>query len=165
MFPNNRFSKSYMKREQWDEKDPYPVDWVSSAAMLVRRQVIDEVGPLDEDYFYWVDADWCHRIRKGGWSIYCLPASIVVHDEGKGSGHKDKKTLRENIIDFHRGAFLYYTRHHALGPLKVMKAVAAVGLCLRAAVLLVRNELRWETKAPILEPRATSPYSSESGAK
>ena len=141
-FQNNRFSRRYMAAENRNSTEPYEVDWLSSAAMLVRKSLVEQVGGLDESFYYWVDADWCYRIKKAGWKIYCLPASKVIHDEGKGSGQKDKKTLNQDIIDFHRGAYRYYCRHYPLGPFHFMKLLAFMGLSLRAFILLTMNTLQ-----------------------
>ncbi|HHE71027.1 MAG TPA: glycosyltransferase family 2 protein, partial [Chloroflexi bacterium] len=65
---------------------PQDVDWVTGAAMLVRRETIDEVGPLDEGFFmYSEELDWCRRIRGAGWRIAYEPAAEVVHYGGKSS--------------------------------------------------------------------------------
>lgn len=142
LFPNNRFSREYTQAENWKSSEPYEVDWLSSAAMLLRREVVDKVGGLDEGFYYWVDADWCHRIKKAGYKIYCLPESQIIHDEGKGSGVKDKKTLNKDIIDFHWGAYRYYSRHYSMGLLNIMKVIAILGLASRAALMLTINILR-----------------------
>ena len=46
------------------------VDWVTGAALLVRREAIAQVGPLDEGFFmYSEELDWCHRFRDAGWRV------------------------------------------------------------------------------------------------
>ena len=62
------------------------VDWMTGAAMLVRRRVVEEVGPLDEGYFmYSEELDWCRRIRGAGWKIAYTPAAEIIHYGGKSS--------------------------------------------------------------------------------
>ena len=83
--PHNRWTRAYLlERERAaDDDQPYPVDWVSGAAMLVPRRVIDQVGGLDEEFFlFWEDADWCRRISDAGYRIWCVPAATIVHHEG-----------------------------------------------------------------------------------
>ena len=54
--------------------------WVTGAGMLVRRRAIDEVGPLDERFFlYLEDVDWCRRMRDSGWRVLVDPEARVVH--------------------------------------------------------------------------------------
>lgn len=58
-------------------------DWVSGASMMVRKEVFDQIGLLDENFFmYFEEVDFCLRARRAGWSIWYNPASRVVHLEG-----------------------------------------------------------------------------------
>jgi len=62
------------------------VDFGSGACLLVRREVIEKVGLLDENFFmYYEDADWCIRIKRAGWKIYFLSNVKIIHYEGKSS--------------------------------------------------------------------------------
>lgn len=57
-----------------------PADWVTGAALLVRRSAIDEVGLMDEGFFlYYEDIEWCHRMRDNGWDVLLEPKAGVVH--------------------------------------------------------------------------------------
>lgn len=59
------------------------VDWVTGAAMLVRREAIDDVGQMDEGFFlYYEDVEWCHRMRDHGWEVLLEPAARVTHHLG-----------------------------------------------------------------------------------
>jgi len=59
---------------------PHPVDWISGCAILVRRAVIEQVGMLDERFFYyWEETDWCLRARKSGWRILHVPRAKLWH--------------------------------------------------------------------------------------
>ena len=54
--------------------EPRTVDWISGCAILVRRQVIEQVGPLDERFFYyWEETEWCVRAARAGWRIVHVP--------------------------------------------------------------------------------------------
>jgi GT2 family glycosyltransferase len=85
-FPNPLFeavvaATNWVESEAQRQKDALEVDSVSGAAMVVRRAVIEQVGPLDTafDPIYSEEVDWCYRIKKAGWQIYSLPTSKVVH--------------------------------------------------------------------------------------
>lgn len=72
------------------QKD-YPVDYIEGACMLIRRDVIKEIGLLDEDYFFYgEDADFCYRAKKAGWEVSFVIESRVVHLRGASSTKKDK---------------------------------------------------------------------------
>lgn len=139
MFPGNRWSAAYLSTGGRTGSAPFRVDWVSGAAMLVRRTVIDEIGPLDEGFFlFWEDADWCRRITAAGHEVWCVPGAEVVHDEGGSRAHG---WTRQTIRWFHQGAYRYWVKHHAPSPWNPVRWAAAVALTVRAVVLTVHYGL------------------------
>lgn len=69
--------------------DACPVDWVSGASMIIRRQVLESVGLLDEGlYTYFDDIDYCLNVRRAGWQVWYVPQSRVIHLEGASTGIK-----------------------------------------------------------------------------
>lgn len=65
---------------RWDVTEPISVEWVSGACLCVRREVLEQVGLLDERFFlYFEDTDWCLRMRKAGWRVIYDPRFPVVH--------------------------------------------------------------------------------------
>lgn len=66
---------------------PHPTDWVNGASMIVRREVFETVGLMDEGYFlYFEETDFCRRAKRAGWPVWHVPASRVVHLEGQSTG-------------------------------------------------------------------------------
>jgi len=75
-----RFSHTTLNTMQ----EPLQVDWLSSACMLIRRDIINEVGLFDENFFiYYDDVDFCRRVKNSSWKIFFYPRAKVVHLEGK----------------------------------------------------------------------------------
>jgi len=67
-------------------------DWVAGASMIVRREVFESVGLLDEKYFmYFEEVDFCLRANRSGWPCWYVPTSRVVHLVGQSSGVTDTK--------------------------------------------------------------------------
>ena len=65
---------------------PAPVDVACGAFLLVRRQALQEVGPLDETFFFYgEDIDWCKRFWNAGWQVMYVPNTKVVHFGGQSS--------------------------------------------------------------------------------
>lgn len=88
------------------------VDWVVGACLMTRREVVQQVGLLDEGYFmYSEELDWCRRIRTAGWRVVYFPDAQVIHHEGKSS--EQAITLRH--INFQRAKLRYFRKYH--GPL------------------------------------------------
>ncbi len=64
-----------------------PVDWVAGASLMVRREVFDAIGLLDDGYFmYFEEVDFCLRARRAGFPCWYVPGSRVVHLVGQSSG-------------------------------------------------------------------------------
>lgn len=63
------------------------VDWVSGACMIIRREVLNTVGLLDEDYYtYFDDIDICLNAKRAGWASWFVPQSRIIHLEGASTG-------------------------------------------------------------------------------
>lgn len=85
------------------------VDWITGAAMLTRREVIAEVGGMDEQFFmYSEELDWCRRIKAAGWEIRYLPEAKIIHHEGKSS----EQVAAARHIYFQSSKVLYTRKYH-----------------------------------------------------
>lgn len=63
------------------------VDWVSGASLMLRREVFEDIGPMDEKFFlYFEETEYCHRARTAGWDIWHVPESRVTHIAGQSTG-------------------------------------------------------------------------------
>ena len=92
------------------EASSIPVDWVSGACLLARREAFEHVGGFDEGYFlFWEDADLCRRLRGAGFTIRFCPEARVVHTVGVSRRTAPERAIRA----FHQGAERYYTTHVA----------------------------------------------------
>lgn len=124
-----------------DGLTPFAVDHPLGACMLVRREVVEQVGGLDEGYFYYSEEiDWCRRIRQAGWTILTAPAAIVVHHAGGST----RRVSEASFLQLHRSRARYFLRWY--GPrfvrhLAVFAEVAASWASLRG-VLLRRQQDR-----------------------
>ncbi len=109
-FPDNRWARAYHLADVPD-RTVQDVDWVTGACMLVRRDVLERVGLLDEGYFmYSEELDWCRRITDQSWRIVYLPEAVVVHYEGQSSG----QVVAARHIHFDSSKIRYFRKHH--GP-------------------------------------------------
>lgn len=67
--------------------EPERVDWVAGASMMIRRELLDEVGGFDEKYFlYFEETDFCRKAARAGWECWYVPASRVRHLAGQSTG-------------------------------------------------------------------------------
>jgi GT2 family glycosyltransferase len=136
LFPSNPWSRRYLVGRTYRGADTFRVDWVSGACMMVRRDAFERAGLLDEGFFmYWEDADWCRRIGREGYGVYCVPRARVIHHEGGSSGRRPAHL----VWAFHRSVYRYYTKHDAPQVWNPLRVVAAVGLATRAASIVALN--------------------------
>jgi len=103
LFPKSRF----FGREQmtwWDRNDIRQVDVVTGCFMLVRRQAIEQVGTMDEQFFmYGEETDWCYRFREKGWKVMFAPVGEIIHFGGQSTAQKPVAMivqLRLSILKF-----------------------------------------------------------------
>ena len=86
------------------------VDWAMAAALLVRREALDEVGIFDEDFFiYSEETDLCLRLRRAGWRTQYFPSVTVVHHESQFSAGIPERRINE----MWRGRHRYWRKHHS----------------------------------------------------
>ena len=134
LFPKNKFAKDYLMQD-FDHAHTLPVDWVSGCAMLLRRDLVEEIGALDERfYMYCEDVDICQRAWSAGREVVYFPEAVVTHAIGRSSD-KNADTM---IIEFHRSWYEFDRKRHPNSSLPRRAAVYA-GLWLRAAVRILNR--------------------------
>ena len=133
LWPGNPWSRRYLLLD-WDHASARSVDWVSGAAMLVRRTAIDAVGGMDEEFFMFnEDVDWCRRMNDAGWTVDYVPAASVMHHIGASKGLISNRV----ILERHRGMIHYFRKHHRRPWL--VDQVAAFLIMARARMLMLFN--------------------------
>lgn len=139
LFPDNPWAKRYMTGKDRVGDEPFPIDWVSGACLMTPRRVVDVVGPLDEDFFmHWEDAEYCHRVKRHHFGVWCAPSARVVHHEG---GSRKGWPVRQ-VWHFHHGAYLYWCKHHATSPWHPLRYVAGAALLVRAGLIIGRDTIK-----------------------
>jgi len=80
---NRYWQSSHIAQNEQDRgqfKEPRSVDWISGCAIMVRRGVIEQVGMLDDRFFYyWEETEWCLRANRAGWQIMHVPVAKLWH--------------------------------------------------------------------------------------
>lgn len=108
------------------------VDCVSGCAMMIRRDLLEELGGFDEDYFmYFEETDFCVRARRLGKRVHHAPVGQFVHEEGGTS-----KTVRlRTFLDFRRSQILFHRKHGGVAAAVVARGILALGSALRVPPL------------------------------
>lgn len=72
--------------EERDDDDCFDVDWVQGSALMLRREVYEEIGGLDPEYvMYSEELDWCRRAKEAGWRVRYVGDAGIVHHGGRSS--------------------------------------------------------------------------------
>jgi GT2 family glycosyltransferase len=108
LFEAFRPVSSFLRPLNWRPVVPVPVDVISGACLLVRREVVDQVGLLDANFdpLYSEEIDWCYRIRETNWQIYYLPQAQVIHLGSQTMNrvplHKTERLLEKKALFFRK---------------------------------------------------------------
>ena len=131
--------------EEWSTDVPRQVDTVQGASFIVRRELLAEVGKLDESFFmYSEEVDWCLRIRRAGWSIHWVPCSRVLHHGGQSS----RQVPGQMFVQLYHSKLIFFRKHygylHGLIYKGELFLASSVRLLLTPLAWLIRPENRHE---------------------
>ncbi len=129
------------------------VDYVTGACFMMRRQALEEVGPLDEQFFmYFEETDWCWRAREAGYEVWYCADARVAHLEGQAAAKVNWFSLRQ----FQKSYRLFVAKHY--GPEQVSKfrlaQYAEYGLKALLRSMAVHDSQDNQIKAAIFREKA-----------
>lgn len=135
IFPENRL----WGRERmtwWDYETVRTVDVVAGCYMLVRREVIQDVGGMDEQFFmYGEEMDWCRRITRAGWKIYYQPDASIIHYGGMSAAQNPFGMQQEQRKSY----LLYFRKHHGCCSVFFAQGLMFCGGIFRLAYWSIRK--------------------------
>lgn len=136
LFPGSRIFGRYNLTYRSPD-GTYEVDAVSGSFMMVRREVYETVGGLDEAFFmYGEDLDWCYRIRKAGWRTYYVHATRIIHYKGEST----RRSAIDEVRTFYDAMHVYVAKH--LRGSALMHGLLRLGIWISSIMASVRHALR-----------------------
>jgi N-acetylglucosaminyl-diphospho-decaprenol L-rhamnosyltransferase len=112
-------------RQAYQGNTPFPVDHTLGATLMLRRDVIQQVGMFDEQYFmYCEEIDWSIRIRRAGWEIYCVPAARVIHLAGQST----RQIRPQSVINLWRSRMRLFEKYYSRPQLILARQVIRLGM-------------------------------------
>jgi N-acetylglucosaminyl-diphospho-decaprenol L-rhamnosyltransferase len=118
-----------------DEDAQADVDAVVGACMMLRAEVIAQIGLLDEQFFmYGEDLDWCLRAKQAGYRVVYYPAVVVQHVKRAASSRSQKARY-----EFQRAMWLFYRKHYRPHTPRLLDGLIRLGLALRGGPALLRE--------------------------
>lgn len=132
LLPNSRFFGGYHLTHK-DFDTTHQIEATAGTAMMVRREVIDQVGPLDEQFFFYAeDLDWCKRISEAGWQIVYHPEAVILHLKSqsgkKKHGSKAQAKAKHHFWDTMK---LFYKKHYQDEYPQWVKSLVHLGIDLK----------------------------------
>jgi GT2 family glycosyltransferase len=144
LFPKSKFFGGYLMNYM-GEDETHEVAGVSGSCMLICREVVDQIGYLDEIFFaYQEDADYCFRAKQAGWKVFYVPAAKIIHYGGKGGSRV--KPFR-SIYEWHRSYWLFYKKNYASDYPFIFNWFYYLAIILKLGYSLLLNSLRREKYA------------------
>lgn len=95
---------------QYERGEPFQIDHPLGAALLVRPEAANQVGWLDEDYFiYAEEVDWCIRLKRAGWEVWCVPQARFIHHEARST-----RQFREQMfVELWKARFTLFRKNYS----------------------------------------------------
>jgi len=112
-------------REWYARSEPFQIDHPLGADLLVRREAAGQVGWLDEQFFiYCEEIDWCIRIKRAGWQIWCVPQAEIVHHEAQST-----RQFRDAMfVELWRSRFRLFDKHYSRAFRWAVRQIVRAGL-------------------------------------
>ena len=127
---------------KWETNQPQEVDVLGGACLLLRKEVLEQVGFLDEDYFiYSEEVDLCYRIQRAGWRIYWVPQAEVVHFGGQST----QQVPTEMFLNLYHSNIKYFRKHYgwlAAQIYKLILRIAALSRLILAPFVIFEHSSR-----------------------
>lgn len=111
------------------DADPFPIDHPLGATMLLRREVIETVGMMDDNFhMYCEEIDWAMRIQAAGWQNYCVPAAEIVHYGGQSTSQIQTKSF----LNLWRSRYRLYRKHYPSRKVGLARWLVRLGMAYQA---------------------------------
>jgi len=135
LVPGNPFSRRYLMSD-FDHAHICDVDWVSGAAMMFPRAIVEQLGGWDAGFFMFSeDVDFCQRVHAAGYRVVYNPEARLYHRIGVS-----KRANARLVIARHRSMWRYYRKHLRGGALR--DALTGAAIAARCALMLLGNGMR-----------------------
>ena len=124
-------------RRLYEGQEPFAIDHPLGAAMLFRREVIQDTRGFDLDYHMYVEEiDWCMRVKDAGWEVYCVPTAEVVHYHGQST----RQVRPQMAVALWRSRYILFRKHYSPLYRWLVRRIIRAGM--RSEIRRTRDALR-----------------------
>jgi len=135
LFPNSKkFGKYHLS--YLDENETHEIEVLAGAFMLLRKELLDKIGLLDETFFmYGEDIDLSYRITLGGYKNYYFPETTIIHYKGEST----KKGSLNYVKVFYKAMIIFARKHFSGGKANIFSLLIHLAIYFRAFLSLVKR--------------------------
>jgi N-acetylglucosaminyl-diphospho-decaprenol L-rhamnosyltransferase len=122
--------------------EPEEVDWIPGASFMLRREVIDRLGGMDESYFlYYEETDFCRKVKEAGWTIWYVPQSRVMHVAGQSTGVTTVRAEARRLPGYwFESRRRYFAKHHGIPYAVATDVVTLVAYAMGRSKLVLQGQ-------------------------
>jgi GT2 family glycosyltransferase len=134
--PFHPHAPRFYTRNPWYQEEHFQ-DWVTGAFFLIRKDVIADIGFLDEKFFMYVEEmEYCYRAQKAGWQVVYIPITKIIHFGGKSS------TSKNALVGEYRGLKYFYAKHEPFWKMFFLRFFLKAGAIFRILLfgIMKRNK-------------------------
>ncbi len=133
----------------WEHDYTREVSCVIGTCLMVRREAIDQVGLLDEEFYIYVeDTDWCYRMKQAGWKINFISDAKIIHYGGQST--KQSSSIGTQHFE---NTYKYFKKHHGVLYAKCYKALIPINIFLRMMIRLLQYAITNKNSRAAVEQR------------
>jgi hypothetical protein len=141
----------YYSMDRWDLISPRKVEVLLGACILLRKEALEQVGLLDEEYFiYTEEVDLCKRLSTRGWNIYWIPIAQIIHYGGQST----QQVAQEMFLRLYESKLIYFRKHQgklAGGFYKILLGFISLLRIFSAPFLVFSDRTRREKQWKIID--------------
>jgi len=130
----------------WHRDGERDVDVVSGMFLLVRREAVEQVGLMDEDYFvYAEEADWCFRFWKHGWRCRFTPSAQIIHRDG--GSHSTKQISARMFVQQQKSLLIFHRKNRGWWSWAATKVLFMLSMLPRYVIFCARSAVTRDSRA------------------
>jgi GT2 family glycosyltransferase len=136
LFPHSKAMYHYLMQD-FDYEKTQEVDQVMGAFMMIRREVIEKIGLLDENFWIWFEeVDYCKRAKIAGWKILYTPEAKIIHHFGQS--FKQVLNVQKQKV-FNRSLSYYFKKHGTAGERVMIQILRPISLALAWLTQIIKR--------------------------
>lgn len=135
LFKKNKNLTRYNLTHVSEDEFAY-VDSVSGCYLMIKKEVINKIGMLDETFFmYGEEMDWCMRAKKAGYLVKYCPVGTITHYKGESSKQLGVKATYE----FYRAMIIFYNKYNKDESIFLFNWLVYLGIVLLGIIAIIKN--------------------------